>query len=162
VILLTLSGYGALLGFLHLFLFPLRVRRLMPGGAVSLSRHRAIADWALILTLVHAFGYLMFEPATLRYLSLGAPVYMLAGLIALALLAILALTSRHDSRQSLARSRFGFRAQHVVLSALLLLATLLHVVGAGLLADARWKQAAGAVIVALAIGGLARPGPKES
>lgn len=162
MLLLTLPGYGALLAFLHLFLFPLRVRRLMPGGAVSLARHRAVADWALLLVLLHGFGYPMMEPATLRYLSFGAPVYMLAGLTALLLLAILAMTSRHDARQGLARTRIGFRGQHVVLSVLLLAATALHVVGAGLLADAIWKQAAFALVAALSIAGLLRPAPKES
>ena len=161
VLVLTLAGYGALLGFLHLFLFPLRVRRLMPGGALTLTRHRLIADWALILTLLHSFGYLMIEPATLRYLSLAAPVYMLAGLAALLFLALLATTSRHDARQGMARSWFGFRVQHVILSVLLLAAVLVHVLGAGLLADSVWKQAAIAVLAALAIAGLLRPAPKS-
>ena len=161
VLILTLAGYGAWLAFLYLFLFPLRVRRLMPGGALSLTRHRQVADIALILSLAHGFGYVMAEPATLRYLSPAAPVYMLAGLAALALLAILAMTSRHDARQTLARTRLGFRTQHVILSALLLAATLLHVVGAGLLADAVWKQATCGLVTALAIFGLLRPSPAD-
>jgi hypothetical protein len=160
VLILTLAGYGALLGFIYLFLFPLRVRRLMPGGALSLARHRLIGDWALILTLLHGFGYLMAEPATLRYLSPAAPVYMLAGLAGMLFLAILATTSRHDTRQGMARSWFGFRSYHVVLSVLLLVSVLVHVLGAGLLADARWKQAALALVAALAIAGLLRPAPK--
>lgn len=162
MLVLTLAGYGALLLYLYLFLFPLRVRRLMPGGALNLARHRLIGDWALILTLFHGFGYLLAEPATLRYLSPAAPVYMLAGLAALLILALLAATSRHDARQGLARSWFGFRAYHVVLSALLMVATLVHLLGAGLLADAVWKQIALALIVALSIAGLLRPGPKVS
>ena len=162
VLLLTLPGYGALLAFLHLFLFPLRVRRLMPGGALSLTRHRAVADWALLLALLHGFLYPLIEPASLRYLSLAAPIYMLAGLLAFLLLAILAMTSRHDARQGLARTKFGFRGQHVILSALLLLATLVHVAGAGLLADAMWKQGICALIAAAAIAGLLRPAPRES
>jgi len=160
VLALTLAGYGALLGFLSLFLFPLRVRRLMPGGALPLARHRLIADWALILTLLHVFGYLTVEPATLRYLSPAAPVYMLAGLAALLVLALLATTSRRDARQGMARSWFGFRTQHVILSALLLAAALVHVLGAGLLADALWKRAVLALATALAIVGLLRPGPR--
>ncbi len=161
MLVLTLAGYGALLGFLYLFLFPLRVRLLMPGGALSLARHRRIGDWALILTLLHGFGYLMAEPATMRYLSPAAPIYMLAGLAGIIFLAILATTSRHDARQGMARSRFGFRSYHVVLSVLLLVSVLAHVLGAGLLADAKWKQAALALVVALAIAGLLRPKPKE-
>ncbi len=161
VLLLTLPGYGALLAFLHLFLFPLRVRRLMPGGALSLARHRAIADWALLLALLHGFLYPLIEPASLRYLSLAAPVYMLAGLAALLLLAILAMTSRHDARQGLARTKFGFRAQHVILSALLLLATLTHVLGAGLVADSIWKQVLCGLAVSAAIAGLLRPAPRD-
>jgi len=161
VLALTLAGYGALLGFLYLFLFPLRVRHLMPGGALNLARHRLIADWALILTLLHSFGYLMVEPATLRYLSLAAPVYMLAGLTALLVLALLATTSRHDARQGMARTWFGFRTQHVILSAVLLTAILLHVLGAGLVADALWKRAALALVTALAVAGLLRPAPRS-
>ncbi len=162
VLLLTLPGYGALLAFLHLFLFPLRVRRLMPGGALSLARHRAVADCALLLALLHGFLYPLIEPASLRYLSPAAPVYMLAGLLALVLLAILAMTSRHDARQGLARTKFGFRAQHVILSSLLLPATLVHVAGAGLVADTVWKQVVCAAIGAAAIAGLLRPAPKDS
>lgn len=162
VLILTLAGYGALLGFIHLFLFPLRMRRLMPGGSLNLARHRLIADWALILTLLHSFGYLIVEPATMRYLSPAAPVYMLAGLAALLFLALLATTSRHDARQGLARSWLGFRSQHVILSALLLAATLVHVLGAGLLADTLWKRGALALVAALAIAGLLRPAPRSS
>jgi len=161
IIILTLAGYGALLGFLHLFLFPLRLRRMMPGGAVSLTRHRVIADVALGLTLVHSIGYLAAEPAVWRYLLPSAPLYMLAGLVGLLLLAVLALTSRHKPRQRLTRSTIGFRGQHVVLSALLLIAVLIHVVGAGLLVDSRWKALLCALTAALAIAGLARPAPKE-
>lgn len=155
---LTLAGYGALLGFLLLFLLPLRTRRPMPGGSLTLARHRLIADWALILTLLHTFGYLMAEPATLGYLSFAAPVYMLAGLAAMPLLALLATTSR----QGPARSRAGFRVRHVILSALLVVATLIHVLGAGLLIDSGWKQAALAIAAALAVVGLLRPAAKES
>jgi DMSO/TMAO reductase YedYZ heme-binding membrane subunit len=158
---LTLPGYGALLAFLHLFLFPLRIRRLMPGGALPLARHRAVADCALLLALLHGFLYPLAEPASLRYLSAAAPVYMLAGLIALLLLAILAMTSRHDARQGLARTRLGFRGPHVVLYALLLVASLVHVLGAGWVANDPWKQAACALPAALAIAGLLRPIPKE-
>jgi hypothetical protein len=61
----------------------------------------------------------------------------------------------------MARSWFGFRTQHVILSALLLAAALVHVLGAGLVTDALWKRAVLALGTALAIVGLLRPAPRS-
>jgi len=161
VLILTLSGYGALLAFLVLFLFPPRLRRVMPGGAVPLTRHRFLADAALGLALLHGLGWLAAEPASWRYLLPSAPLYMLAGLLAQLALLILALTSRQDARQKLSRTRFGFRGPHAILSALLLICALLHVFGAGLLLDGGWKALACALIASLAIAALLRPAARD-
>ena len=75
-------------------------------------------------------GYFIGEPVSLRYLAPSAPAYMLMGLGAVLAMALLALTSSQTLRRKLAKSRFGFRGQHIVLSALVLILAPLHVLGA--------------------------------
>lgn len=153
---LTLSGYGAVLATLYLFVSPLRLRQFMPGGALPLTEHRRIGTAALILTLLHSVGYLVAEPTTWSELSPAAPLFMLAGLAALIILLLLSVTSRHDPRLRLSRSRWGFRGLHLILSMMLLLLMTMHIGAAGLALDAPWKNALWALLAALAMAGLLR------
>jgi len=153
---LTLIGYGAVLATLYLFVSPLRLRRFMPGGALPLTEHRRIGTAALFLALLHSIGYLVTEPATLRELSPSAPLFMLAGLTALIILLLLSVTSRHDPRLRLARSRWGFRGLHLILSMMLLLLMSVHIGAAGLALDTVWKNALWALLAALVMAGLLR------
>ncbi len=158
VTLLTLCGYAALLPLLHLFLFPIRYRRTMPGGAVPLPAHRLLALVGLALAALHSVGYLLLEPSSLRYLTPAAPFYMLAGLLALLLLLALVLSSSKRMRHRMSEGALGYRGPHLIGSALLLLLLSLHVCGAGLLFDSAWKMIAWSAILALAIAGLLRGG----
>jgi Class III cytochrome C family/Ferric reductase like transmembrane component len=97
---------------------------------LRLPHHKAIADAVLGLAVLHSMAYFIAEPASLRYLLPTAPAYMLAGVAAVLAMAILAATSSQTLRRKLARSRFGFRGQHIFLSALLLMLAPLHVLGA--------------------------------
>jgi DMSO/TMAO reductase YedYZ heme-binding membrane subunit len=156
--LLTGTGYAATLAAVFLFIFPLRLRRRMPGGAVSLTLHRQLGWAVLALATLHGLGYLLLEPSSLDYLTPAAPFYMLAGLLALLLLLALCLSSGHQPRLRLSRSRVGFRGPHLIASALVLLLTSLHVCGAGLWLDAPWKIILWALLLALAVIGLLRQG----
>jgi hypothetical protein len=155
IALLDLAGYGAGLCLLHLFLFPLRKRLSMPGGPVALALHHRISDCGLVLTVAHTAGYLVAQPLTLEYLLPTAPIYMLAGLLALVLYIVLTLTSLHGPRRHLFPKSRVFQAFHIVVGAVLLFAVVLHLAGSGLFLNTGWKRvifgvvAGGAVIAVL-------------
>lgn len=153
---LDLAGYGAALCLLHLFLFPLRKRLSMPGGPVALSLHHRISDCGLVLTVAHTAGYLVMQPLTLDYLLPTAPIYMLAGLLALILYVVLTVTSLHGPRRHLFASSRWFQAIHIILATILLVAVVLHLVGSGLFLNSLWKQATFGVFTSLAVIGVLR------
>ncbi len=153
---LDLAGYGAALCLLHLFLFPLRKRLSMPGGPVALSLHHRISDCGLVLTVAHTAGYLVMQPLTLDYLLPTAPIYMLAGLLALILYVVLTVTSLHGPRRRLFASSPWFQAIHIILGTLLLVAVVLHLVGSSLFLNTTWKQAIFGLFAGVAIIGVLR------
>jgi hypothetical protein len=153
---LDLSGYGAALCLLHLFLFPLRKRLSMPGGPVALSLHHRISDCGLVLTVAHTAGYLVMQPLTLDYLLPTAPIYMLAGLLALVLYVVLTVISLHGPRRRLFSSSRWFQAMHLILATILLVAVVLHVVGSSLFLNTVWKQAIFGLVAGVAVIGVLR------
>jgi hypothetical protein len=164
IAILDLVGYGAVLCLLHLFSFPLRKRLSMPGGPVALSLHHRISDCGLLLAVAHTAGYLVMQPLTLDYLLPTAPIYMLAGLLALVLYIVATATSLHGPRRYLFASSRWFQAVHIILATVLLFAVVLHLAGSGLFLNTLWKQtifgalAGGAVIGVLRRGkGISRP-----
>lgn len=153
---LDLAGYGAVLCLLHLFLFPLRKRLSMPGGPVALSLHHRISDCGLVLTVAHTAGYLVMQPLTLDYLLPTAPIYMLAGLLALILYVVLTVTSLHGPRRHLFASSRWFQAFHIIVATILLLAVVLHLVGSSLFLNTLWKQATLGLVAGGAVIGVLR------
>ena len=90
--------------------------------------HRPLAWLAVSAAIVHG-GYLLALDATLlEYLKPTMPPYMAAGLLALALLALTALTSG-KVRRRIVPSRRDFRRLHWALSALVIAGAGYHIVG---------------------------------
>jgi hypothetical protein len=100
-------GYVALVVAATLYLYPLRGEGLPHKRLFTLSQHRRIGWISLALGLLHAAILLVAQPLIGHYLLPSAPLYMLFGLGALIVLAILVATGL--SARSALRDAFGTR-----------------------------------------------------
>ena len=118
-----LWDFGNGLGFVAFALILLL--SLAPGRS---RLHQTLAWLAVGAAVIHG-GYLLALDGTLiEYLKLSMPLYMAAGLLALALLALNALTAG-KVRRRIYPSRRSFRMLHWALSAIVIAATGYHVAG---------------------------------
>ena len=91
--------------------------------------HRELSYLMAALIAAHVVGVLVLEPRTLEYLLPTAPAYMVAGLVALLLLAVLIATSSGGLKQRWAQA--SWRRWHACFSAVALAALAWHLVGSG-------------------------------
>jgi Ferric reductase like transmembrane component/Class III cytochrome C family len=142
------------LGLLSLFLavavtaWPVRPRVAPTPRATTLSLHRLLGFLALGLALLHTAGLVVAEPLLLEHLKPTAPVFMLAGLLALVLLGVLCVTGLWSVRRHFPGSG-AFQLIHIALAALLLVLLGVHAIGA-----ARYLRAAperGAFVLAVVV-----------
>ena len=87
-----LLGYASLLVAATLYLYPLRGAGLPHKRLFTLSQHRRIGWIALSTGVLHTAILLVAQPLVGHYLLPSAPLYMLMGLIALIVLAVLVAT----------------------------------------------------------------------
>lgn len=103
--------------------------------------HRQLSWWLLALLLAHLTGLVLLEPRVLDYLLPTAPGYMLAGLLALGLIAVLIATSTGRMRHRW--SHAGWRRWHAGMSAVAIGLTGWHLWG-----SAYWVATPTALLVA--------------
>lgn len=132
------AGYGALGAAVLLFIYPLRGR---PGERrlLSLAQHERLGYLVLGLICAHVLLLLLLEPQTHLYLLPSAPLYMLAGTLALIGVATLVTSGlvmrqrlRHAAPSAVGRPLVLLHASCAVLIVALLA---LHIVGSGQGAD---------------------------
>jgi hypothetical protein len=132
-------GYASLVVAATLYLYPLRGAGLPHKRLFTLSQHRRIGWIALGAGLLHTALLLIAQPLLGHYLLPTAPLYMLLGLVALIVLAILVatgLTARTALRAPAAReSTPASVTTHGVLAAALLALLGIHIVASGQLLD---------------------------
>ena len=136
-------GYASLVVAATLYLYPLRGAGLPHKRLFTLTQHRRIGWIALGLGLLHTAILLVAQPLVGHYLLPSAPLYMLLGLVALIVLAILVVTglsARTALRKSAARESPPGTAPasvttHGVLAAALLALLGIHIVASGQLLD---------------------------
>lgn len=124
----NLAGLAALLACLLLVLWPVRPRSPPAPRTLALRRHRDLGLAALGLGLGHALVLWWSEPQLWLHLLPSAPVYMLAGTLALLLLAYLALGGVWPLRRRLAPATFQIR--HLVAALLFVVLAVGHALGA--------------------------------
>jgi Class III cytochrome C family len=133
------SGYASLVVAATLYLYPLRGAGLPHKRLFTLSQHRRIGWIVLGLGLLHTALLLIAQPLVGHYLLPSAPLYMLLGLVALIVVAILVatgLTARTALRNPAARhSTPTSVTTHGVLAAALLALLGIHIVASGQLLD---------------------------
>ncbi len=96
------NGFGLVcLGFLAALQVETLRHRLRFGhpAAGAIATHTRIAYFAFGALVFHAGGLLIADSITFEYVSLRAPLYMIAGLAAVALIAWLAITSTSRRRR---------------------------------------------------------------
>jgi amino acid transporter len=153
-------GYAALALAVTLYLYPLRGDGLPHRRLFTLTQHRRIGWWALILATLHVAILLIAQPLTSRYLLPSAPLYMLSGIAALVALAVLVptgLSARSSLRERPARVSLDHRAPptsastHAVLAALLVALSGAHIIGSHQLVDTRVKALTLCLLLAIAL-----------
>ncbi len=122
-------GLWALLGCVGLTAWPVRPRVAPTPPALPLARHRLLGFVALLLAGLHTAGLLWIEPELVEHLLPTAPLFMIAGLVALLVLAVLCVTGLWAVRRHFPSSG-GFQIAHIGLGVLLLAGLGVHAVGA--------------------------------
>ncbi|MCE2645402.1 MAG: universal stress protein [Burkholderiaceae bacterium] len=143
-----LWDYGLALGYAGLamlgvqFALTARFRRATAPFGIDIVYyfHRYLAVLGVAVVLGHYAVFRLAYPAALGSAAPAeAPLHMSAGRLALALFALLIVSSL--LRRRLRLEYDGWRIAHAVLAVLAFGAALVHLLGAGRLLDAPWKQA---------------------
>lgn len=140
----TLTGdswYWAVGNGLGLLTFALLLILVMHGsaGIGNSKRHRWLG-LAVVATLAgHSFWFLIGDPITLEYIKLGAPHYMVAGLLSAGLLLVLSVTSLLSFRNRSYLNHRSFRHWHKLLATLVILTALIHILLSGLYFSYYWQ-----------------------
>lgn len=160
-------GYICVILFLCLYVFPVRGDGLPHGRLMALSPHRSIGWWVLAAAIAHAAVLLVAEPKSARYLLPSAPLFMWCGVVALLSVAALVytgLSARAQMRLSPPR-QLHHSTLHIVLAAILMLATCAHAIGSSQLLSGTVKTAVLLLLLCLPLGWYAlrrRPAPRNS
>lgn len=149
------AGLVALAFFLALQVETLRGSRARgASGAGAIAVHTHLAYLALGAVVIHAAGLLIADDVSWEYVTVRAPLYMVAGLASIALLIWLTMTSTTNRRRALgAPSRF--QSMHRLGSLALLALVAWHVIGSGYYFD---SIAARAIVLGLIAGCALMPG----
>ncbi|HVW70642.1 MAG TPA: cytochrome c3 family protein [Steroidobacteraceae bacterium] len=158
-------GYAALVCAAVLYLYPLRGDGLPHRRLFTLSQHRRIGWIALTLGGLHAAALLIIQPQIWHYLLPSAPYYMLCGLAALIILAVLVATGL-SARKALRKvpatdAPPASVSSHAVLAALLLALSGAHIVGSGQLADRTSKIIVVCLLLVLPLSWMALRGVRQ-
>jgi DMSO/TMAO reductase YedYZ heme-binding membrane subunit len=131
---------AALMIFLHIETGAAR-NRPAPVAAFHARLHSSIALLALILVVAHVLVLLADDPVTIEYWKPSAPPYMLAGIVALLLLAAIVASSYPRPRRWLFANPAQFRRFHGIASIMLTAFVAWHIAGSALYLDTRFKEA---------------------
>ncbi len=123
-------GYLGLAIVLLLFIYAGRPRAFPPfGGRFFANLHRDLGYLALLLVAAHVGLLLATEPLLLEHLKPSAPLYMLAGLVATALLLVLVVPSITGLRRRIWRDYRRFKRLHAWLAIACVALIAWHVAG---------------------------------
>lgn len=121
------------------------------GRGRGLRRHQALAWLAASLVCMHAVFFWLLDETSLEYLKPTMPLYMAAGLFALALLVAVPVASPGAARRLGNANHGGFRLQHWWLSVILIAAAGYHLLGSGFYLNTRLQG----ILLVLLLTGLA-------
>ncbi len=139
-------GLMALAGLLYLAV-PVR-------GSRALRQHEWLAYLVVALVVLHGLWLFAADGAAVVYIRPGAPLYMWAGVLALAVLMLSSAWSVLPDRLRRYRSFSRFKGWHRSLGGVALAGAIYHVLASGFYFDNGWEMAA--VVVLGAGAGFAR------
>ena len=122
-------GVGNGFGFAALSTFAWLCLDTRSGGKIR--PHQQLGYWATALLVAHAAWFLIADTTTWEYLKTSAPVYMWSGWLALALVAMLVVSSLPQLRAQAYTGHAGFRRWHRWLTIGALTASVHHICGSG-------------------------------
>jgi amino acid transporter len=122
----TLNGVG--LAALVLFLV-LTWEAQTPSRRAPLQLHQAFAILVVVLTSLHAVGFLLVDAILLEHLKPSAPASMLTAIVALLVLFVLTVLSFPALRRKVWPLFSAFRRWHLGLTITALIGMLWHVIG---------------------------------
>jgi len=120
------------------------------GGKFYMVLHRWLGTGALIATVLHVIAMFCATPAMLRYIEVGAPWYMLAGVAAAIVLALTSIGAFPSPRKAVFRTVGMFRRWHFGAGVVTLALTTWHVLGTGFHVGTTARMAVCALAVLLA------------
>jgi len=148
----SIAGLLATVAMLALCALPVRPREATPAAPLTLARHRDLGFAVVVLSAAHVGILLAADHPVIEYLKPTMPYYQATGLLAFAMLLVLAATSTAGQRRRLWLSHRGFQAFHVVLSIAAVALVTAHVVVSARYVHG-WTATSG--YVAITIGALA-------
>jgi predicted ferric reductase len=95
----------------------------------------------LLLTVGHAFWFLLGDATVVEFIKMGAPDYMWLGIVSFLLLAILIITATVPDRIRLHENYASFKYWHRVLTVAMILSAAYHIVVSNFYLHA-WYQGA--------------------
>jgi DMSO/TMAO reductase YedYZ heme-binding membrane subunit len=101
--------------------------------------HQHLGIIAFVLILLHIGILLLHDPVLIEHLKLTAPYYMLSGLLASVLLAILTISSLQSIRRKIWSKRTSFRSLHAIGGIGVLLLAGIHIINSQYYANTSLK-----------------------
>ncbi len=117
-------------------------------GKFFMNLHRNLGFVVIVLLGIHVLVLLVSEPQVLDYLKPSANLPMVCGTLATLFMMVLVPASLPRLRQKLWSNHQRFKHWHYGLSAVALILTSIHVLGASFYTNAPWKVALWCALVA--------------
>ncbi len=136
-------GFAAMAGMLYL--------TIAGDSRRDVRAHEMLGYAVLLVALVHALWFLLFDGAAVEFLMPDAPVYMWAGIAGLLLLAVLVILAMLPTRLRVHRSYSVFRYWHLVISILVIGMAAYHIVFSGLYLRAWYQVVAFIALIVLVV-----------
>jgi hypothetical protein len=134
------TAYLAVSICMLLFIYKGRARAFPPfSGRFFANLHRDFGYIVALLLVTHVGLMLLAEPLLVYHLKPTAPLHMLSGLIALALMLLLVVCSIPTIRRRLWSNYHLFRHMHAVIAVAALALTCHHIIVSGFYLNSPWK-----------------------
>jgi len=136
-----------------------------PATHPRIRLHRNLALLAAGFATIHTLGFLLLDETLIEYLLPSAPAYMLMGMVAFLCLLAATISSLPVVRRKFYRNFGSFRSWHRGLFALVLIASIWHLVGTDFTLRGTWQLASAGLLLgflpalAYALRRAARPLP---
>ena len=135
-------GFAAFAGLLYLTITSNR--------RLDVRGHQILGYAVLLLTVGHAFWFLLGDATVVEFIKFGAPDYMWLGIVSIVLLAVLIITAIVPDRLRVHKKYPRFKYWHRVLTIVMIGSAAYHIVVSNFYLDA-WYQAGLFILISIAV-----------